>query len=166
MLKKIGITLAVLFGIGLVLSMIVPPPSTTVAENPQKQDINPAQDTKLANTDTQVLEEDAASESLTAPQKNALRSAEQYLSMSGFSKKGLIAQLSADAGEGYAVADATAAVNSLTVDWNENAAKSAQQYLQMSGFSCKGLIQQLSSNSGDKYTVDEATYGAKKAGAC
>jgi len=103
---------------------------------------------------------------LTGPQENALRSAKQYLSMQGFSKKGLIQQLSTDAGEGYDVADATAAVNSLDVDWNEQAVRSAKQYLSMQGFSCKGLIQQLSSSAGEKYSVSEATYGAKQAGAC
>ena len=86
--------------------------------------------------------------------------------MSVFSKRGLIAQLSSDAGDGFSVSDARAAVDSLSVDWNEYAAESARQYLSMSGFSCKGLIEQLSSNAGDKYTVAEATYGARKAGAC
>jgi hypothetical protein len=86
--------------------------------------------------------------------------------MTGFSRDGLISQLSSNAGDGYSVADATAAVDSLSVDWNENAAKSAAQYLSMSGFSCKGLIEQLSSSAGDKYTVDQATYGARQAGAC
>jgi len=103
---------------------------------------------------------------LTAPQRNAVRSAKQYLRMTGFSRKGLIAQLSSSAGDGYDVADATAAVDSLDVDWNENAVRSAKQYLGMSGFSCKGLIEQLSSSAGDKYTVKEATYGARQAGAC
>lgn len=103
---------------------------------------------------------------LSRPQKNAVRSARQYLSMSGFSRDGLITQLSSSAGDGYDVADATAAVDSLGVDWNENATKSARQYLSMSGFSCQGLIEQLSSSAGDKYTVSEATYGAQQAGAC
>jgi hypothetical protein len=86
--------------------------------------------------------------------------------MTGFSRDGLIEQLSSDAGDGYSVADATVAVDSLDVDWKENAAKSARQYLSMSGFSCQGLIEQLSSKAGDKYTVDQATYGARQAGAC
>ncbi|MFD2578785.1 Ltp family lipoprotein [Novosphingobium colocasiae] len=69
-----------------------------------------------------------------------------------FSRRGLIEQLSSDAGDGYDVADATAAVDSLDVDWNEQAARSARQYLDISGFSCDGLIEQLSSSSGDQYT--------------
>ncbi|BCG02609.1 hypothetical protein PPGU19_071770 (plasmid) [Paraburkholderia sp. PGU19] len=103
---------------------------------------------------------------LTGPQNNAVRSAKQYLSMQGFSRNGLIQQLSSDAGDGYMIADATVAVDSLNVDWNQQAVKSAQQYLSMQGFSCKGLIHQLSSNAGDRYTVSQATYGARQAGAC
>lgn len=111
-----------------------------------------------------VVEEPA--NKLTTPQQNAVRSAEQYIGMTGFSRQGLIDQLSSDVGDGYEVADATVAVDSLTVDWNEQAARSAKQYLAMSGFSCKGLIQQLSASVGDKYTESQATYGAQQAGAC
>ncbi len=103
---------------------------------------------------------------LTGPQRNALRSAKQYLSISGFSRSGLIQQLSSDAGDGYRVTDATVAVDSLNVDWNEQAVRSAKQYLSISGFSCKGLIEQLSSNAGDGYTVSQATYGARQTSAC
>lgn len=103
---------------------------------------------------------------LTASQRNAVRSAKQYLRMTGFSREGLIDQLASNAGDGYGVADATAAVDSLDVDWNANAVKSAKQYLNLSGFSCQGLIEQLSSSSGDKYTQSQATYGARQAGAC
>jgi len=103
---------------------------------------------------------------LTGQQRNAVRSAQQYLDISGFSRSGLIHQLSSDAGDGYSVLDATAAVDYLNVDWNEQAVRSAKQYLSISGFSCKGLIEQLSSSAGDQYTVSQATYGARKAGAC
>ncbi|WP_200881921.1 Ltp family lipoprotein [Nitrincola sp. A-D6] len=40
-------------------------------------------------------------DNLTGPQKNAVRSAEQYLSFQGFSRSGLIKQLSSDFGDGY-----------------------------------------------------------------
>ena len=46
-------------------------------------------------------------ESLTGPQNNAVRSAKQYLSMQGFSCKGLIQQLSSSAGDKYTVSQAT-----------------------------------------------------------
>lgn len=106
------------------------------------------------------------SENLTGPQNNAVRSARQYISISGFSRQGLIEQLSSDAGDGYTIADATVAVDSLNIDWNEQAVRSAKQYLSISGFSCKGLIEQLSSSAGDKYTKNQATYGAQKSSAC
>ena len=104
--------------------------------------------------------------SLTGPQKNAVRSAQQYISVQGFSRNGLIEQLSSDYGDGYNVSDATVAVDSMNIDWNKQAVRSAKQYLSIQGFSCKGLIEQLSSSYGDKYTQSQATYGAKQAGAC
>lgn len=113
-----------------------------------------------------VLSAPAWADTLTGPQKNAVRSAKQYLSMAGFSRAGLIQQLSSEYGEGYKVADATVAVDSLNVDWDQQAVRSAKQYLEMQGFSCRGLIQQLSSSAGEKYTKSQATYGAKQAGAC
>lgn len=108
----------------------------------------------------------ASAQNLTGPQKNAVRSAQSYLNLSGFSRAGLIGQLSSPYGDGYNVADATAAVDSLVVNWNEQAVRSAKQYLEMMGFSCNGLINQLSSDAGDKYTRSQATYGARQAGAC
>lgn len=134
-------------------------PSRTASVEPKSGNAAPDLPTTKAKVDTESV-------NLTGPQQNALRSAQQYLNMTGFSKKGLIEQLSSEAGEGYSVEDATAAVDSLSVDWNENAAKSARQYLDISGFSCKGLIQQLSSSAGSGYTVEQATYGARAAGAC
>jgi len=108
----------------------------------------------------------ALAESLTGPQKNAVRSAQQYVSIQGFSRSGLIQQLSSDYGDGYNVADATIAVDSLNIDWNKQAVRSAKRYLSIQGFSCKGLIEQLSSSAGDGYTDSQANYGAKQAGAC
>ena len=108
----------------------------------------------------------ANAEILTGPQKNAVRTATSYLNMSGFSRDGLIEQLSSPFGSDYDIADATVAVDSLKIDWKEQAVKSATSYLNMTGFSCKGLIEQLSSQAGSKFTVEQATYGAHKAGAC
>lgn len=108
----------------------------------------------------------ASAQSLSAPQQNAVRSASNYLSISGFSRDGLINQLSSSYGDGYSVVDARAAVDSLSVNWNEQAVRSAKNYLSMMGFSCSGLINQLSSDAGDKYTAGQATYGAQQSGAC
>jgi hypothetical protein len=103
---------------------------------------------------------------MTNQQQNAAASAQQYLSNQGFSRQGLIDQLSSAYGSGYAVNDATVAVDSLNVDWNAEAVQSAKEYLANQPFSCNGLIGQLDSSYGSKYTVAQATYGAKQAGAC
>ena len=94
---------------------------------------------------------------LTSGQENALRSADSYISMSGFSRKGLIEQLEF---EGYTTKDATFAVDHLDVNWSEQAARSAKSYLDMSPFSRQGLIEQLEFEG---YTAEQAAYGADKA---
>lgn len=83
--------------------------------------------------------EPVLAQSLTGSQNNAVRSVKQYLDIAGFSRSGLIRQLSSNAGDGYDVADATIAVDSLNVDWNKEAVKSAKQYLSVSGFRAKAL---------------------------
>ena len=88
------------------------------------------------------------------------------MKLKGFSRQGLIDQLSSSAGDDYEVADATIAVDSLNEDWNAQAVRSAKDYLELTSFSCKGLIEQLSSSAGDKFTVAEATYGANQTDAC
>jgi hypothetical protein len=102
------------------------------------------------------------SPSLTSPQKNAVRQAKQYLSLKGFSRDGLIYQLSFN---GFDEADSAIALDSMNIDWSEQAARSAKSYLDLMGFSCTGLIQQLTSVA-DKFSLDQARYGANKAGGC
>lgn len=99
----------------------------------------------------------------TSGQKNAKKAAQNYLSMTGFSRQGLIDQLSSEYGDQYSVEDATYGVDAQNADWNEQAYRSAKNYLDMTAFSRQGLIDQLSSDYGDKYTVEQATYGADKA---
>lgn len=108
----------------------------------------------------------AQAQDLTNQQKNAVRSAQNYLSFTAFSREGLINQLSSRAGDGFKRADAIAAVDSMSVDWNAQAVGAAENYLQLMGFSCEGLIRQLSSSAGDGYTQSQARYGAIQAGAC
>lgn len=96
--------------------------------------------------------------SLTTAQENAIRSAESYLSLSAFSRSGLIEQLKF---EGYSEDDATLAVDSLDVNWKEQAAKSAERYLEVSSFSRSGLIEQLEFEG---YTRAQAEHGADAVG--
>lgn len=98
--------------------------------------------------------------SLTRSQENAIGSAEDYLNVLAFSRKGLIEQLEY---EGFSAADATFAVDHLRTNWNEQAARSAEDYLDVMSFSCQGLIEQLEFEG---FTRSEAAYGADKTGLC
>ena len=99
-------------------------------------------------------------EDMTMEQKNAYKAAKSYLEFAGFSKQGLIDQLSSEYGDNYPVDVAEFAVNALEengeVDWVEECKESAQSYLDFSSFSKEGLIEQLTSEYGDKYTQEEA----------
>ncbi|WP_406783560.1 Ltp family lipoprotein [Mycobacterium sp. SMC-13] len=100
----------------------------------------------------------AAASPGTTAQSNAVRVARDYLSIQGFSYDGLIGQLEFD---GFSTDVAIAAVDSLTVDWNEQAAKVAASYLDIQGFSRSGLIEQLEF---DGFTPSQARYGVTAAG--
>lgn len=95
-------------------------------------------------------------------QAEAIESAQSYLELSGFSRTGLIDQLSSEYGDKYTAEEAAAAVQHLEdnslVDWKEEAVQSAQSYLEYSEFSREGLIDQLTSEYGDKFTAEEAEY--------
>ena len=95
---------------------------------------------------------------LTTGQKNALKSAKQYLDALPFSHKGLIEQLEFDE---YSNDEATYAADNCEADWNEQAVKSAKQYLDAMAFSRQSLIEQLEF---DGYSNDEATHGAEANG--
>lgn len=144
-----------------------PATMATAAGQPSAANSAPADAAKTSDAaQTPEASQEPAGSQLTAQQKNAVRSAESYLSFKGFSRTGLIQQLSSDAGEGFDVEDATVAVDSLDVDWNEQAARAAESYLDFKGFSCKGLQEQLSSKAGEGFTAEQAEFGAKQAGAC
>ena len=101
---------------------------------------------------------EAAAKAGTVSQQNAKRAAENYLEFTAFSRTGLIKQL---VFEKYSTADATWAVDHMTVNWNEQAAKSAKKYLELTSFSRPGLIEQLEFEG---YTPAQAEYGVSKTG--
>jgi hypothetical protein len=100
----------------------------------------------------------------TVAQEQAIQSAESYLSMGGFSRVGLIEQLTSKAGEGFKRADAVYAVNHVKVSWKAQAVKSARGYMKMGGLSRASLIDQLSSKAGEGFTLEQAKYAANKVG--
>lgn len=90
-------------------------------------------------------------------EKNALRAAENYLSVMPFSYTGLIEQLEF---EGYSHSEAVYAADNCGADWYEQAVKAAKNYLEIMAFSRTRLIEQLEYEG---YTHDQAVYGADKA---
>lgn len=100
----------------------------------------------------------ATEQKLTIGQRNAVRSAESYVSFLAFSRTGLISQLEY---EGFSKSDSTFAVDYLNINWKKQAAKSAASYLDLMAFSRQGLIDQLLYEG---FTQSEAEYGASQNG--
>lgn len=103
---------------------------------------------------------------VSASRQQALDSAQSYLSDGqGFSRAGLIQQLTSSYGEGFSKADATWAVDHSGADWDAQAVISAKNYLASGeGFSRQGLIQQLTSSYGEGFTYAQAVYAVGKVG--
>lgn len=99
-------------------------------------------------------EPEPESEAVPREHSNALRSAEQYLRISGFSQQGLADQL---AFEEYSPEAVQYAVDNVDADWNEQAVRSGEAYLQITSFSPQGLIDQLVFEG---YTAEQAQYAA------
>jgi hypothetical protein len=134
--------------------------STSIASAPATPPPNISTETGVANPTTFP----PAKPKYTVAQQNAIEAAKAYLDMAGFSRAGLIKQLSSQYGEGYKKADAVFAVNHIKVDWNKEAVESAKSYLAMTSFSRAGLIQQLTSDYGEGFTLAQATYAANHVG--
>lgn len=90
----------------------------------------------------------------TMGEKNALSSANSYLSITNFSYKGLCEQLEY---EGYSTSESTYAADNCGADWFDQAAGSAKSYLALMAFSKQGLVEQLEYEG---YTKEQAEYGA------
>ena len=169
--KKWWFWLLVVFVIGMIASTNgkkdTPKPTpdrpveSTLPESPKKgPEASPTSSSAAATATPETTPEPASepAEEETMGQKNALRSAKNYLSVMAFSHSGLIEQLEF---EGYSTEDATYAADNCGADWNEQAAKAAQNYLNIMSFSKSGLIEQLEFEG---YSHEQATYGAEANG--
>lgn len=107
-----------------------------------------------------------AAPALTVAQQQAVLAARGYLNSGmGFSRQGLIEQLTSSYGNGFTVPDATTAVDSLNPDWNAQAVVAAKGYLASGmGFSHDSLIEQLTSSFGNAFTPEQAAYAAAQVG--
>ena len=101
----------------------------------------------------------------TAAQQQAIDSAQSYLAMGqGFSKAGLMSQLTSSAGEGFSHKLAAFALAHIKVNWMHQAVLSAKGYVSMGqGFSYNGLVEQLHSSAGEGFTLAQAQHGASVA---
>lgn len=125
-------------------------------------------DTDASSTSDKSNQEQAATsksttkesktEKLDLEKVNAIAKAETYLSVSPFSKSGLVKQLEY---EGFSDEASEYAVNHIDVDWNEQAAKKAESYLSLSSFSRSGLIEQLKFEG---FTSEQAEYAVSAVG--
>jgi Host cell surface-exposed lipoprotein len=97
---------------------------------------------------------------MTGSQQQAVDAAQGYLSDGqGFSKQGLLSQLTSSFGDGFSKSDAEFAVRYLNPNWDAQAVDSAEGYLSGGhGFSEQGLLQQLTSSAGEGFTEPQAEY--------
>ena len=110
-----------------------------------------------SSDDSSYEDSSSSYSSESSGQENAREQAENYLSFSAFSRKGLIKQLEF---EGYSTADASYAVDAIGADWNEQAALKAKAYLDQQSFSRSGLQEQLEFEG---FTPSQASYGVSSA---
>lgn len=143
------------------------PTATQVTEEPTQPTATTEQQTqptkapvKATNTPAAAAQpkQNAPAGNETTSQKNAVRKAQSYLSYSGFSRDGLVAQLEF---EKFSHEDAVYGADNSGGNWNEEAAQKAKSYMDMQGYSRDGLIQQLLF---EKFTQAQAEYGANAVG--
>ncbi|MDA0178771.1 Ltp family lipoprotein [Solirubrobacter phytolaccae] len=135
------------------------PSGTSDSASPAEEQVD---ETTPQDEPTEAKKPKKKKRELTSGQENALEAARSYIDMSGFSKQGLIEQLSSSAADGFSKADAKFAANHVGADWKQEAVEAAQSYLDMGGFSKQGLIEQLSSSAADNFTPAQARYAADK----
>lgn len=146
--KGHGCGCAVAVSVALIVFVLMMTPSSSTTSS-----------TSGTKSSTSIKSSISADDSLTMGQRNALRSAQTYLSAGmGFSYSSLESQLEY---EGYSTEDATYAVDHCGADWDEQAAIKAKNYIDSMSFSRSGLIEQLEFEG---FSQSQAEYGATAVG--
>ena len=133
-----------------------PAPKEVEAEEPAPKEVE-AEEPALKEVEEEPIEEEKPYEA-TLGEKNALRSALDYLNFTSFSYNGLVKQLEF---EGFTREQAVYGVDNCGADWNEQAKLKAQEYLDFSSFSRSGLIKQLEFEG---FTSQQAEYAVDAVG--
>lgn len=131
----------------------------TETETQQTQTDAPTETPTEEETQTDTpTEADTAPPELTLGQKNAVRSAVQYIETLAFSHDRLIEQLEYS---GFTHEEAVYGADNCGADWNAEAAEAAKNYIDTLAMSRERLIEQLLY---DKFTQEQAEYGASSVG--
>ena len=162
----VPIAVVVLFAIGGGMSGGDDAGSATPAAGSARADAESGNAVTETQPQSETQPETAVEEEATEPeapgetvaQENARSKAEEYLSMSAFSRSGLIDQLKF---EGFSKKDAIYGVDATGTNWMKQAAAKAEEYLDMSSFSKAGLIEQLEFEG---FTPKQAAFGAAQSG--
>jgi hypothetical protein len=149
--KKLLISLAVLFFLG------------TCSSGVKSHQIDPIKIQEGLNT-AAAKAADTTEDANSVSESQAVEAAQQYVDSMGFSKAGLMQQLTSKSGSQFSKEDAKYAIKHIDVNWNDEAAEAAQSYLDTMAFSRNELIEQLTSKAGSQFTRKQAEYGAKKVG--
>lgn len=131
----------------------------TLQISPEMAATDNAEPTATDNPEPTAADNAEPTSDETASQREAVRTAKDYLKYIAFSREGLIDQLEY---EGFTEEDATYGVDNCGADWMEQAVKCAKSYLDNMAFSRKGLIDQLEYEG---FTKDEAIHGVDNSGA-
>jgi hypothetical protein len=155
----VAVIAATVLGIAAVGCAEAPSEKSAEAAEAQPQE-EPTETPAPASVKKQLRKEQKAKPEapMTVAQANALRSAESYIDLSGFSREGLIGQLKY---QGFSKKDAVYAADAVGANWKKEAVESAQSYLDLSGFSRSGLIEQLEYEG---FTPAQAAYATDKVG--
>ncbi len=150
--------IVVIFGIATVVFIILHSVTNSSSKDDTQVTQQPA-NVDESSTPAKAEEKPAPKSKETASQKNAVRSAKNYLKFSAFSRDGLIEQLEF---EEFSRDDAVYGVDNSGANWTEQATQKAKSYLEFSAFSHDGLIEQLEFEG---FSRDDAVSGADSSGA-
>ena len=121
------------------------------------------EDTGSSGSGTSKVEK---AENFTPAQTNAIQAAENYLDTGmGFSRHGLVEQLTSEAGSGFKKKDAVFAVKQIKPNWNKQAVQAAKNYQDTGmGLSRDGMLEQLTSKVGSGFTPAQAEFAVNRLG--
>ena len=146
----------------IIAGVVTSTTATAVSDAMNESGVSVDSQTSESKAGEEAAVADEKSDDVPTEYKTALKSAENYNSVTPLSKKGMLDQLSSEYGDKFSKKAAQYAVDNVDADWKENAVKSAKTYQETMSMSPSAIQDQLSSSAGDKYTKEEAAYAVKQ----